>query len=719
MNSPKISVIVPVYNVEPYVQECLDSILNQTLREIEVICIDAGSSDNSASLLREIAKTDDRVTFQEGFGRLDAGAARNIGLNLAKGEYLSFLDSDDLFHPRMLEAAYEKITAENADIVVFSAQQLNMRTGTLTPMPWSLKTKNCPRHSPFSPKAMPKYLFDSFQNWAWNKLFRADFIKTHNISFQSIARTNDMAFTCEALALAERISILPKIYATYRVGTGTSLQQTNDRAPTSFWEAYKETRNRLIARGVYQTYKQSFVNTVLAGTIYNLQSVKTDEAYHEILYLLRYRGAELDLEKLSKSDIYIPGVYRDYLSLTCSVLRNPRPVEQPKVTVVLPCLNSRPYIRECVESILNQTLEELELLIVDAGSTDGTLEILRQYAQIDPRVQILTSPKKSYGYQINMGLQAARGEYFAIVESDDFIHISMYDDLCRIADRHQLEVLKADYCTFTGTHNSRSFEQKSILIPHKWYNKVLNPRETPQVFQNYVVSWCGIYRTDFLKEHHIYHHESPGASFQDNGFWFQVFTQASRVMFYGKPYYMLRRDNPGSSVFSPEKAYCMFREYDFIRAFLAGKPELEKIYAPLCAYKRYQNYLWANDNLVSDENRLEYLTRFSEDFRKIQAQGELDAALFTAEEWADLQTLLENPQDFRQESASEPPKRNKIAGLVQCWQEHGGSYTLRYLTKKPRGMVKKISAKAKNGLRCFADHGLVYTIQYGLKRILH
>ena len=116
---PLVSVIVPVYNSAKYLVECLDSILNQTLTEIEVICIDDGSTDESLRILERYASCDSRVHIlkQENKG---AGAARNLGLAVAKGKYLSFLDSDDLFYPNMLKHAYLNAEKYSSDIVIFS-----------------------------------------------------------------------------------------------------------------------------------------------------------------------------------------------------------------------------------------------------------------------------------------------------------------------------------------------------------------------------------------------------------------------------------------------------------------------------------------------------------------------------------------------------------------------------------------------------------------------
>lgn len=311
----QISVIIPVYNAEKYLRPCLDSVLEQSLQNIEVICVEAGSDDDSLAVLKEYARKDTRLQVFSGLGRLDAGAARNIGLAAAKGEYLSFLDADDLFKPEMLEEAYQKACDEKSDIVVFRAQQMDMRTGMVEDMPWSLQIEKCPLHSPFSPDKMAKYIFNSFENWTWNKLFRRDFIEKNGIVFQSIDRTNDMAFTCQALVMARRISILPKVYVTYRIGTGTSLQQTNHMSPVCFWDAYRETKKRLISIGQYEKYERSFVNAVLQGTIYNLKSVKTDEAYQAILGLLKDETDEFGLNTHKKNYYYSAKLYEEYLRL--------------------------------------------------------------------------------------------------------------------------------------------------------------------------------------------------------------------------------------------------------------------------------------------------------------------------------------------------------------------------------------------------------------------
>ena len=122
MENIKVSVILPVYNVEKYLKQCLDTIVGQTLKEIEILCVDDGSTDDSVQILKEYEQKDHRIKVlsQKNAG---AGAARNLGLRHASGKYLSFLDSDDFFEPDMLETAYEQAERYQAEMVVFRSNQ--------------------------------------------------------------------------------------------------------------------------------------------------------------------------------------------------------------------------------------------------------------------------------------------------------------------------------------------------------------------------------------------------------------------------------------------------------------------------------------------------------------------------------------------------------------------------------------------------------------------
>lgn len=316
-----------------------------------------------------------------------------------------------------------------------------------------------------------------------------------------------------------------------------------------------------------------------------------------------------------------------------------------KVSVIMPFLNSIEYLKECMDSVVNQKLKEIEILCVDAGSTDGTLEVLNEYAEKDSRIVIINSDKKSYGYQINLGLARATGEYFGIVESDDYIKEEMYDELYKLAVQYDCDVVKSDFCRFVHENNERVFAYAPLTNMLDLYNKVICPIENLKIFKAYVLNQPGIYRMKMIHENNIKLNETPGASYQDNGLWFQVFSLAKSVYLHNKAYYMLRRDNPNSSVKNKGKVYCMCDEYDFIRNFLKTKPEIENILAPICAYARFNNYSFTLKR-IADEFKLEFCNRFSEDFKKLSDAGEIDDNLYNEQQLKKLKLIISNPEKF-------------------------------------------------------------------------
>ena len=119
-------------------------------------------------------------------------------------------------------------------------------------------------------------------------------------------------------------------------------------------------------------------------------------------------------------------------------------LKRPKVSILMPSLNSGEFIRECMESVVHQTLEDIEIICIDAGSTDGTLEILREYERNDPRIRVIVSDKKSMGYQYNLGLDAAAGDYIGMVETDDWIEADTFESLWMAASRQDVDIVAAN-----------------------------------------------------------------------------------------------------------------------------------------------------------------------------------------------------------------------------------------------------------------------------------
>ena len=172
-------------------------------------------------------------------------------------------------------------------------------------------------------------------------------------------------------------------------------------------------------------------------------------------------------------------------------------------------------------------------------------------------------------------------------------------------------------------------------------------------------SLSGIYDRQFLLDHNIRHNETPGASFQDNGFWFQTMMYAERAMFCNKPYYLNRRDNPNLSVASREKVYCMNEEYAYIRDILKNNSELyEKLIGQFHA-KKYGNYLFRY-NVIAQEYQEEYMCRMAEEFKKAIEDGEFDESLLEPADFENLKWIMNDPHDYYEYNNSSTPSVSVI-----------------------------------------------------------
>ena len=271
-NDIKVSVIIPVYNAEKYLRQCLDSICGQTIKDIEIICVDDGSTDSSPEILREYKEKDERVIVvrQENAG---AGAARNKGLDLSKGKYLSFLDADDFFEPDMLEEAFRCAEADKADYVVFNSGQYNTEEDEYNYPKWVFQVAHIPPYTPFTYRQLTRNIFRVFVGWAWDKLYLRDFVIEHGLRFQEQRTSNDLLFVFSALVVAKRISVCRKVLVHQRRDSSDSLSKTREKSWHCFYDALTALRERIISEGKYKELEKDFINYALHFTLWNYNSL--------------------------------------------------------------------------------------------------------------------------------------------------------------------------------------------------------------------------------------------------------------------------------------------------------------------------------------------------------------------------------------------------------------------------------------------------------------
>ena len=327
---------------------------------------------------------------------------------------------------------------------------------------------------------------------------------------------------------------------------------------------------------------------------------------------------------------------------------------RPAISVLMPSLNVGPYISQCVESVCNQTLKDLEILCIDAGSTDGTREILQELAEKDSRIRIIDSDKKSYGHQMNLGLKAARGQYIGIVETDDYIDTEMYESLLEAAEKYNVEVVKANY--YNNQNGMDMFYELLVGLP---YERVIHPRDHLSLLTRRPSIWSGLYNKNFLEQNGISFLETPGASYQDTSFILKVWIAAERVCLIKKAFLHYRLDNPNSSVNSRDKAFFVRDELSAVFEYLNSKQEKKKEYEKIIWDCEANIYEW-NFNRLSDEMKYVFLSGVQARYQEGLKHDRYDRRYMRWFVWKMVNQVAENPMLFlKSQLASE--NYNKLA----------------------------------------------------------
>ena len=278
-----VSVVISIYNAEKYLRQCLESISKQTLRVIEIICVNDGSTDSSLEIIEAFAKSDKRFrVFTKKNEGLGGASARNFGLTKAQGKYISILDSDDFFELDMLEKAVRKAEETNAEIVVFGGYEYDDKNGNTYKVASILNEKAIPEKIVFSYRDCANKIYQISQGMAWNKLYRRTFISKYNIQFQRIKYTDDAYFTFAYMVLADKITVLKEYLCYYRVNTGINQTAGLANYPDSAYLPYIELKKSLIHWGIYDVVKRSFINCAVSFMRYFYDRI---ERYTPFCYL--------------------------------------------------------------------------------------------------------------------------------------------------------------------------------------------------------------------------------------------------------------------------------------------------------------------------------------------------------------------------------------------------------------------------------------------------
>jgi len=367
------------------------------------------------------------------------------------------------------------------------------------------------------------------------------------------------------------------------------------------------------------------------------------------------------------------------------------------VSVIIPVYNVAPYLRQCLDSVLGQTLDAIEVICVDDGSDDGSAEILQQYACSDRRISIITQTNHGYGYAMNRGLEAATGTYIGIVESDDWVEQTMFEDLVRAARRSSADIAKSNfYRTWAKPestdswllrdpiwerwrHRRRSTGVQPALTSsatpshppgvaryasNRWIQAkrrediftyfgddenglVIRPRDYRggTFLRRKSAVWSAIYRRDFIQHHGLRFLQTPGAAFQDTSFNFKALALAERMVCLARAYVHYRQDNDTSSTNSGGMAYCVCDEFTEIEKFIAAADDLAPVAARIFAPMVYDTFIWNYDRL--DENlKLPFLKVASQWFHRLISENRVDWDSFNQRKRTNFRIIAYDPATY-------------------------------------------------------------------------
>lgn len=293
----KVSAVIPVYNTEKYIGQCIESLRNQSLSDIEIICVDDGSTDKSVEIIKLYQKDDNRIRIIQQENQY-AGVARNNGMSKAKGKYVIFLDSDDFFELDMLEKMYKKAEKTDCDICFCDMDYYETDLGLFDKHEHCIHESSIPKKEYFSYMDVVENIY---QISAPNPcaLYRASFLKNENIKFEGTKRGNDLRFWGISIIAASRITIVNEQLYHYRMGHANHLQSMSNNLEITEQHTLEQIKAYLEEKQIYDDVKESFKELVMGNNYHILHSITNRKTYCKAYDLLiknnkivRYDGTE-------------------------------------------------------------------------------------------------------------------------------------------------------------------------------------------------------------------------------------------------------------------------------------------------------------------------------------------------------------------------------------------------------------------------------------------
>lgn len=417
MNNDLISVIIPLYNIAPYLRKCLDSILNQTYQNFEVLMIDDGSTDLTKEICQEYVALDERFSYiyQENKG---VSIARNVGIQHSSGKYITFIDGDDWIEKNYLEILYQKSISHHSDVTVvnyfqFREQDTNFIFHIYEEQPDQIFYPN----QRFVDYMLSQFNSDVLWGVVWGKLFVRELFD--NIQFPGDIRWSEDFATLYRLCLqANKIVYVHQAPYCYRERVDSATNIINEEQVKQTLKVSEERITTLGMLGINPKLDVEHHLGMLQWLHYNMQNgwgLEDTPTFLRINETLRL----IESSKVQK---------QTELAL-------------PLISIIVPVYNTELFIEQCVSSICKQTYPNLEVIVVDDGSTDSSILKSKSITKDDKRFIYITKSNGGLSDARNAGIRAASGEFIYFLDADDYLLDKSIENLYHVQKLSDFDIV--------------------------------------------------------------------------------------------------------------------------------------------------------------------------------------------------------------------------------------------------------------------------------------
>lgn len=528
--APLLSVIVPNYNKAPWLAACLNSILRQDMADFEVLVIDDASTDGSYTLLQHYARSDRRIRLFRMAHNCLQGVCRNIGIDLARGRYLTFVDSDDRVETGFFARACRDMDTNPTNILIYGIRDIDIDNN-------ELGYRNCRPLYSRGREALYSYNKSMMPYGPVAKLFCTNFLKKKSIYFPAGIYHEDVIFMMNALLQSDSVRTRPENFVYIVVHTSNSSIRPHSYSYRYIRSSCEKIKKRQLFSETHPYIQYSIQNRLLPP----LQAYLADTGDIAL--------TEQDWTDLESNPAFIKALLIGYARcrargpIPAGILPElpqrrkqaflPEATEQPLVTVIVPVYNQEKYIERCLRSILGQSLRRLEIIVIDDASTDSTRRVCEALAAQDARVRVYSNERNSgQGYSRNRAQELARGTYITYVDSDDYIKPDFF--LRGVSILEQFKDIDVVHFNYRRHDVAGRMIYDAYMPPRCYQGNELLEAYCKGELKSWAV-WSKIYRREFL---HHYGITSPHCFYEDNFFLLQVYMFSRNFLIEEGDYYV-------------------------------------------------------------------------------------------------------------------------------------------------------------------------------------